>query len=372
MRESDDPARWIYVIEPDAAGHHLLYASIIAREALTQGRGAHLVVDAGSTKDSVPFASHLAPLLREPACRLSDVKPTAWSVFRAVRRALRDQHADAVVVPDADRWLIGLLAAHLIAGRTQKLRLLIVRPSQQDASSGARVRFFAKRMCARLIARSGGARTIGLLAVPGTDWSAGWPKGCALLQDVNLVAQGDYNQAEARRFFGIQPDVEIVLGLLGVLTRRKNPRMAAEAARIVARTSQRRTALLCVGPVEDDSASDLKLVDPVQLVHVAQFVSEADLSRALAACDVVLCLYTNEGSSGIVTAALAHDVPVVAAGAQGVTAMVEKLGAGTCAALDAASVGAAVLHELSRYGQRTIGTSEEHYGSIVDWAVSIS
>lgn len=359
----------LLIVEPDPAGHHLLYVAEIARMAVRHGFRVRAAVAVSSSADSPAYSGYIAPLVRDGECAVSSVEMSAFSMFRVVSKALRDPIVTRIVVPDVDRWLLGVLFAQIVSRRRRKLRVLVVRPSRQGGTLGARIRFQVKRACAYLLAAVSGGETIGLLTVPGLSWASAWPRGSAFLVDTNLVPRTEIAQIEARRMFSIQPDVEVVLGLMGVLSHRKNPGTAAEAARLIA-SAGKKTALLCVGPVEDDSSDTLVGNECLQIVHVAQFVSEQELSRAITACDVLLCLYSNEGSSGIITAAKAHAVPVVAAGASGVIAMVASLSAGSSCELNAEAVAAAVLREISMerepHGPETAVTS----ALLFDWAVT--
>jgi glycosyltransferase involved in cell wall biosynthesis len=366
MGERPSEPKVAVLLEPDQAGHHLAYVRKTAERLLDCG----WVVNLGLTGDrhGNEYSEYIAPLL-ERGCRVVPVSPGHLGILRATSASLRDARVGRVVVLDVDRWILGVLAAVFLSGRVGKLRLLITRPVQQEASVGARVRFLVKRLACSVVSALGPPGILGILNVAGSDWSRLWPRAVCL-EDSNLVLPVPVDRTAAQTRFGISDPGALVLGILGVMSERKNPQLAMQAASLVAGEIDRQVILLCVGPL-DSSVPTRPLVaaSGVTLIEHQRFVSDEELSLALQACDLVLCLYSNEGSSGIVAAAVAHEVRVLAAGATGVRAMVDKLDAGTCCALTVEGVAGGIASEL---GKRTRQSKapETNGQDIWEWATT--
>lgn len=313
------------IVEPDPAGHHLKYVQLVADRAPSEVE-VHLAADA-ATPDGVR--------------RGPDVEATNASIKPAVAVALTDPTVTRVLVPDADRWLPALVLAQLRARRRGRLRVLITRPYRQQRTVAATARFILKVFLARLLEALAGRGTVAFLAVPGMRWDRWWPRTAGAVYDENLVPVVDQSSDQARAALGINQEA-LVLGMVGVMSARKHPRLAAQAAGLLT-SGEEAVVLLCVGPQQDDSAQGLDAkAAPASVVTVARFVSDEELSTAITASDVLVCLYDNEGSSGIVTTAVSHARPVVAAGARGVKAMVSSLGAGVVCDLEAEAIAEAV------------------------------
>lgn len=327
---------WVFV-EPDSSGHHLAYVGSVAQMALTRGFDIQLYLP-GNVQGPVPAA--FAALRSEVRVSRGVLGGRTFDVFRVTWSALRDPASSRVLVLDVDRWIIGLAVAQIISRRRGVLRVLFVRPVQQEPTRMSWLRFKIKTWLAWLIIRSAGSGSVAILAAPGTDWVSRWPDGVVEVKDFNLLPVSPLSKQAAQRLFGVPPG-SLVVGLLGVLARRKNPDLLLASLELLAEEQEKQVVLLCVGPDEDCSAAALTS-SQVTIILNNRFVSDSEMSSAVRASDVIACLYDNEGSSGMVTTAAAHEVPVVAAGAVGVTSMVRELNAGRVCALDVAEVADAI------------------------------
>ncbi len=351
----------------------MAYIRIVAEGALSVGYPVAVYLaspifagETGSEAGNIAALTNIATVVR------GRVSPTNWSVGVVLWRQLRSRGTDRVVVLDADRWLFGIMFAQLFARRRGKLRILIMRPVRQSRSLAAGFRFRLKRALASLVRAMVGPDSLAILTVAGTTWSRAWPQGTVLVKEHALVAPAGHSVASARAVFGIERG-QVVIGMLGVLSLRKNPAVVLKACILLRELIGRPVTLLCVGPVHDASCNVLESAE-INVVKRFGFVPDLEFSAAVSACDAIVCLYENEGSSGIVSLAAAQGVPVVAAGAQGVKTMVQQLGVGLSCELDATSVAGTLrdlfLHPNQHLSANTLGEpSDDHSFSLDRWAL---
>lgn len=97
----------------------------------------------------------------------------------------------------------------------------------------------------------------------------------------------------------------------GFISMRKNPVLAIEVCRMVNSSIGESVQLIFTGKVEDDVLGVLKDCGFDWVVVKDKYLSRADYLKELRASNLVLLLYENIGSSGVVIDCLAYGVPVL-------------------------------------------------------------
>jgi glycosyltransferase involved in cell wall biosynthesis len=349
------------VLEWCGSGHRLAYVAGIFDRAHSQTVTVSLYTTGrlgGEFRSQLRV--HLAQAL-SAGLRIVDVPAFDQESFarrlRGMAWIMRQLSRDSVLaVPDGDRWLLpAVLLAPLARHRGIRLRLLIMHPFVDQPSWRARIRLLLKRSLTYLAQALHGKFSVGIL-IPSQGVAREslriWP-GVRLVGDTGFMVAERVDPIDARMRFSL-PDDELVLGIFGVLSARKNPDLVLAAAELVGRELGTTVRVFAPGLVTSDLMGRLESRGTHSLVTLDlrnATLDAVDYPFAIRAASVVLVLHSNPGSSGVVTEAKALGVPVVASRAEGLRSQVESLAAGVCVELEAECVADAVLGLLaSPYG----------------------
>jgi hypothetical protein len=326
------------IIEPESAGHRLRYVRLLA-EAATD-RTVEWLTRSDSARSSAADV-HLGALIDTGHILVRTVDD--WSSHRRVlRQAAESAGPLSVAIPDGDHWLPSLLWA--VATRRSWMcraswNVLVMRPPERGLR-GTSAAGLAKAAVIRSLdsaARTAGAPSIGVYALVDAFGSNDkvMPGTVAVRDPVELGAP--VSQSAARVRLGLGPGV--VVGLLGSVDLRKNPRLIADACAIALTGDDDRLLVagrLGAGVAEALSGSSLAAG---RLVVRNQYLEEDELADCVAACDVMSLLYDNHASaSGLIGLAACAGVPVLVPAGTRLDATAAWAGFGVAVSLQAASV----------------------------------
>jgi hypothetical protein len=281
----------IVVVEGDPEGHRLYYLRVLA--------------EADQPRPLVWLTTRAAAQSRQAEVHLGSLRPGRLDgrILDDLRPAvaLPQLASQDVVIPDGDKWLPAVVrqrAAH----RPRSLRLLLMRPPAAiRVDRDYRARWLKAAGKAALTGIAGRRRT-GTVHV----WQLGDPFGYTdsgrarppVVPDPVLPRTVPSRQW-ARVQLGL-PSSGPVVGLLGLVDRRKNPGLVAAAV------AQQSAHLLVAGELTREAAQALERSGlPSDRLTVCEgYLSVYDFAAAAAASDVLAALYDNHhSSSGILALA---------------------------------------------------------------------
>jgi glycosyltransferase involved in cell wall biosynthesis len=357
----------IAVLELNGSGHRWWYVELIARAALDKGRRVVVLTSAAACAEA-SFDINISPLLTGISIevvsehRLASTRD-AISVLRRVERVT--SRTSVLVVPDGDRWLVALVARRIARSFRKPglcVRLLMMRPPGTTARSRTKAMLCSVALATRAVER------LGLLGVLGSlpDASRGLQRrGAILIADPvpDRAFAGDHDRARFELGLSRGP----VVACVGALDGRKRLDLLVAA---LMEADAAAWTLLVVGAPDPATTSLLRgpAVDALRrhgrFVEQLGYVSETDLDRAVAACDVVAALYDSPFSSGVLLRAIDRDRRAL------VSAGSPYAGAASGALVAETATAEGVAAALSRWDESVTGGVGRHPGvALVDFAV---
>jgi glycosyltransferase involved in cell wall biosynthesis len=333
----------VRVIEPNSSGHRLYYVRVLAEGSREPVEWVTTLEAASSGEARV----HLQPLMDSNRLTVRVLEPWPSKSQALARTAAMGD----VAVPDGDRWLgaVAVLAARRALRPRVTLsacRLLLMRPhASPDSASlvSARFRRTLKSALVRVVVRLRPLRIelFGLVDAFGNA-PAALPYGIEPVADPVLprsdVGPGARSAGEC-----------LVVGLLGSIDLRKNPALVAAACHD--RFSRSAGRLLVVGGVGNEAAVALESggLGAEQLSVDNRYVSDEELFRAAAACDVLALMYDNhESSSGVLALAAQAGAAVVVPRGSRLAEVAVGAGFGVLSDFTVAGVSAALAEVADR------------------------
>jgi glycosyltransferase involved in cell wall biosynthesis len=352
----------LVIAAPHGGGHRFAYVAHLARAAEGLHRVAALIDDSEQTTPE--YGAHLAELTQRglltviPIAGLGRMAPGALIRLATAGRA----GDDVVAFIDGDRLLVAAALASLRRRHDAPAqRFLVIRPVPTGSGPRAYAMWAIKVLCIRVASRRRDGVQIGVLAIAGSQVPRALHGATTSLDEPDLLTFPPMTTQEARHELGLTD--EVVVGIMGQTSRRKNPVLAARACGHAATLSGRQMSLLvssCPDPDLADEILEAANESHTRVIIGSSHVSAHDYARNLSACDVILALHDNESSSGVVREAMKAGVPVVAGGSWTIAAQVVALGAGTTADLDAAAVGGAIVEVLASPAVRSLRATPVH------------
>jgi glycosyltransferase involved in cell wall biosynthesis len=300
----------LVVVEPNPSGHRFQYV-----RHLVQYEPDSVVLTSVGATSTPEFASYLGDVPVEVLERYSQPEPPTAEMVAVVATLARERPVDTVVVMDADQslkrwWLEAPRAFRRLPSKPRVIFLLTRYPARVTA--GDRLGWLHRVSKASL---SELAQTRGVLARTVSLAGRDDPSPGRLVHRVPDPAICEASAADrpALREKLELPADDVLVGILGAISDRKNVPMVASAVASVGGNVR----LLLAGQLEPDVATWLvRQPESVRsrLIVRGEYLTNEKLDSYVAACDIVSIAQDNNGPSGIMGKALAAGVPVLTAG----------------------------------------------------------
>lgn len=300
----------LVLLEPNPGGHRFQYVRHLVRAE----PDAVLLTSTGAT--STPeFQSYLGDLDVEALELYSEPEPPTADMVAVLADFARTHPVDTVVVMDADqslkRWWLDAPRAFRGLPRKPRVVFLLTRyPSRLTWSDRLGWLHRVSKSSLSELAQARGVLDRAVSIAGRDDTSPG--RLVHRVQDPAICEASAVDRPALRDKLDLPPD-DVLVGILGAISDRKNVPMVAEAVRRVGGPVR----LLLAGGVEPFVADWLAAAPDGLREHLIvrdEYLSNEALDSYVAACDIVSIAQNNNGPSGIMGKALAAGVPILTAG----------------------------------------------------------
>ncbi|HUS21495.1 MAG TPA: oligosaccharide flippase family protein [Aeromicrobium sp.] len=295
------------LVELGGGGHRFHYVRLLAEQALDRGAQVTLLTRVDPvTRDHLEM--HLGDLLDR--IEVVELDRPVWSDVEQFSRSWRP---DMTVVPEADHYLVRLLARGGWRGPGQ-LSLLVMRARVPSVGTPIRSAF-ANVIKVLSVTTVLLLPRIRVRVLRGQMWRTGgwWP---SLNDPATLLCSPD-DVARLRREWGLDSG-RYWIGVLGAVTENKNLPLVAEVASSIA--ADRPIGLLVAGRVSPSIQpslpafrEQLTAAGAAVVIH-DRLLTDLELDAAVAAVDCLALAYSHNGPSGTFGKALLAGTRIVAAG----------------------------------------------------------
>jgi glycosyltransferase involved in cell wall biosynthesis len=381
----------VLLFDLDTAGHHLEYASHVARYLREQGDevlfamwGKPSAPDASATLDSFSDVRHLARRRSSGQTSSATLPIAIWQgAFRCLQLAKREQ-VDVIHFLYLDRSELAILVATLLRSRPAALFGTLFWPyfvHQDSESNNAVKRLFhgvSERSLSSLLSRDT-MRGLFVHSERIKNLIAGRLSDPSLAERIVVVPDPakqapDMTSQEARAALRLPSATPIIL-FFGRARLDKGPDILLQA--LVGLDGDWITVLAgepgVVGEIEAETHRRL-LGDASRLVTRFGYVPEVDADRYFRAADVVVLPYrrTFRGTSGVLQRAAASGKPVIVTSVGDVGSIVREFGLGTVIPAESPDHLNAALHDFLRLReqvQQDVAPRALEYAKANDWRV---
>lgn len=312
--------RRVLIVEPNPAGHRLVYVRLLVREILRREGTAVVALEAGA-QDTREFALHMADLS-------GNIEWTTVSrklVLRRIGRLARSARADQVIVPDGD----------LVASRLGLLRwwtppvpatLVVMRdPRSEPRTTWTRnLKLKLKAHLLKLAQTRDQVRLV-WLRPPGDVRSDE-----AFANDPVQMHATTGEANEFRRQHGMSSD-RYWFGMVGGISQRKNLPLVLQA---MSSQPSNLVGFGIFGPVDPLIREQTRLLFDrlrdagVGIVVVDTLHTDDEMGLAVKALDCVVVAYSSHAPPSTLGKAAAAGTQVLAAGSPSIEQIVDSLGRG--------------------------------------------
>jgi len=288
------------------AGHRLSWLKILGGQARESGKRIHLV--SLTQKVSSGNIEYLSSLHGGVFC-LHLVDGGRYELVSQVRYLRRTYPGLIISTGDADDWLFLLLRL-----RTD-LRVIFMRPYLQSKSLYGVSRYLMKLLGAYLLNLQR-STDVGLLSIP-RDGHLFLKKLWVddIESDYEGMAQAVINSKfSLRAKFNLDEDEKIIL-VPGFISSRKNHELAVLSFKeTIKNLPEQRTVLIFAGQTSHSVALEIANREDEGIYLLNDYLEKRHYFKSILDSDLILLLYSNRGSSGIVIDALSCDRHIIIAG----------------------------------------------------------
>ena len=328
------------VLERSGSGHRLAYVSLLAR---------HLIRDEWTWATSSQASQSAEAKLHFGSLGGWSTQHIDGNIFSVTIQSLRlARRLNAVlVIPDADMYLVALLALAPVHWGTIRCHLLVMRTAPPRlAPSLANARIFLKVATLRLLRKIPTCQINFLTDCFGVVTKRrGYPGLHPVKDPIEPPVPLGLGCRVEKIYHGFS------IGIFGHLTQRKNIDLILAAAR-----SSVDVSIVLAGKIDTETrymleqSTDRSLLSAQGRLHIQdELLDDSTLSSRLASVDVVAVLYDNDMPSGIMGRAIAVGTPVIAPNSGWLGGLVRELGIGIGVRLDVIDICRAI-DELRRDG----------------------
>ncbi len=300
----------LVLVEPNPGGHRFQYVRHLVR-----AEPDSVVLTSTGATSTPEFGSYLGGENVEALERYSMPEPPTRELVSVVADLARERDVDTVVVMDADQalkrwWLEAPRAFRGLPHKPRVIFLLTRYPARLTFADrlGWLHRVSKASLSELAQARGSLARTVSLA---GRDDTAPG-RLVHRVQDPAICEASAADRPALRDKLDLPAD-DILVGILGTISDRKNVPMVATAVAAVGGNVR----LLIAGQLEPFVADWLAEQPPAMLARLIvrdEYLSNELLDSYVAASDIVSIAQDNNGPSGIMGKALTAGVPVLTAG----------------------------------------------------------
>ena len=304
------------IVELDGRGHRLWYVSLLLRHLaqVRPGTSVQLVTGSG-VMDSAGWREHIAPWQHVLGTEVASSQKSRRDLLLAGVTA-----GSYLVIPDADTWLVPLLAARFRAVRPLRGSILLMR-SQPNFELGSKLRHVLKKALLVVLRIVHPRLVISSLA------AVGQPGERSVVLDPVAYAPAEHPRDEWLVAHDLDP-ARRWLVVLGEVSERKCIGLVLDALLRPA-AEQAGWALLVIGkPSNAELAERLATLGtehPGRIVFRNSFVSDVEFDTWVTVADAVSVLYKNEGSSGVLLKCWAAGATVIVGGSESVLTAATEL-----------------------------------------------
>lgn len=344
-RDRSRAARYTAVIlETNPDGHRLQYVRHLVRAI---GPCRALLVTTADVVGSPEFRTYLQPLGMGTVV-VPGAPTRLRTLDRALRRALRcarTHRAEALIIPDGD-VVLPLLPARVVGslGRSFEIRLLLMR-TQWVGRSSRRPAHLVKPLLVQLLRAVPGLSIHFLTDALGVIGNRRGYPGIAAVRDPIAADEPDGGaHLDGLPPMRAQRPGEVVIGVFGVITRRKNVDLVARAAAAVPEARlviAGRLSTEVRRSLADDPQVEQLLLEQ-RLTVLDRTLSPGEFGSALAAVDVVAVLHDNDAPSGVLGEACLRRTPVLVPSGGWLARVVTATGVGIVTPLNVPAVADAI------------------------------
>lgn len=287
-------------------GHRLNWLNILGGQARQSGKRIHLVsLNQNISPGNIEYLSSLHGGI---FC-LHLVEGGRYELASQVKYLRRTYPRLIISTGDADDWLFLLLQL-----RTD-LRLIFMRPYLQSRSFCGLSRYFIKLLCAYLLSLQRSTE-IGLLSIPRHEhrfFKKFWVDD--IESDYEEMAREVLDSKfSLRAKFNLGEDYKIIL-VPGFVSARKNCELAVLSLKeTIKNIPEQNVVLIFAGQAPPSVALEIANRQDEGVYLLNEYLEKRHYFKSILDSDLVLLLYSNRGSSGIVIDALSCNRSIVIAG----------------------------------------------------------
>ena len=337
------------LVEPDPSGHRFQAVANVALRAQRDGDDVVLLTSRGAVTGDA-FKVYLSEVPLEAVEVFDEVYPPTAAMLEQVVGRCRQDDVRTVVVMDADQslkrwWLLAPRAFRPLGKKRPQVVFFYTRyPARVPLDDRVQLKLRVTKSV--LTAVTMATRTLDRAAgfAGRDDMHKGWLVKRA--RDPEICGFHSSQRAELRTELGLPQDRRLV-GIVGLISERKNARLVLESMQLVGVDAD----LLLAGVIEPEVKAwidGLPDEDRARVHTFDGFLDNTLLDKLIAAVDVAPIALTNNGPSGIMGKALAAEVPVVTAGSRVRARELLATDGGELAELTPESLGAAIRRVLDR------------------------
>ena len=287
-------------------GHRDSWLRIFARDALIKGRTIHFVV--GVDHSNMQFLEILVQEFGQTLC-LHSIHNGSHGIEAEIL-CLRSEFPGLTIATwEGEEWLKLLLKLRI------NLRILFMRPYIQNLNPKGAANFFIKYVFIFTFRHFSGNQ-IGLLAIPGDTPKIlrnSWVDDVQSDYDDYKFQLSSYRE-RLRDEIGISSQAKIIL-VPGFITKRKNPQLAIEAFGVwMEKRPKNKYVLVFGGKLDKESERLVAKLQGKGIYALNRYLSKAEYFALLEEANLVLLLYSNRASSGVVIDAITVSTPVLLIG----------------------------------------------------------
>ena len=350
--------RTVAVLETDPLGHRMQYLRHL-HDAV--GAARCLVLTSEAAVRSQEYATHMAEAVPAPVVVSATIDSYRATLEAAIAWA-HEAGAERLVVPDGDRYLTALAALLVRRPRLPlEVRILLMRTTTIRGPEHVRPATVVKPILVQLLRWTPRVRVLFLTDALGVVTARPGYPGVRPVKDPVVRPASETPGGHARPAWFPPADERLLVGVFGVITRRKNLPLLVEA--LVAEPDAR---MVVAGKLEpavaefvENSPAVRSLVAQGRLTVVPRMLDADELSAALASADVVAVLHDNDSPSGILAEACARYTPVVVPEGGWLDQVVTATGVGLAVPLTVAGIRSGLRRVVRERAAYEVATRRE-------------
>jgi glycosyltransferase involved in cell wall biosynthesis len=340
------------IVEVNGGGHRFRFVSHLIKLDTT----ARLLTSREAS-ESTDFDVYLGGAGAQVS--LIDDAHKPLQVVRAAFDLAVEHDCEVVVFPDADRYLRSIVWLTLLRrGKGRRVNLLLMRARPADRRASTILKFGTKALVTFFLSHFRTIRIYLLIDAFGVTRPSRYLCGTPLADPIDLTMQAPRSGGDLAEIR--ITSVPFVLGIFGVITKRKNPGLVLDAA-----IQHPDVEVMLAGQMDAETRGALVnrtswvALERAQRLHVLQgYLTTEKLMLAMTTTTAVAILYENNSPSGIMAEAVAAGRPVIVPSGGALEEVVNQLGIGVSTKLTVAALSSAI--------EQMKGNEAQYDGAVTD------